>query len=238
MERGRESAAKRGYDHHWNTVVRPAALAREPLCRFCLEKGRVRAACVVDHIDGNSRNNDPSNLRSLCKTCHDRRTARDQGFARTASFYPKGLRRGKSPVAIVCGPPCAGKSTHIKNHKQDGDLVIDWDNISFAVAGVPMFALPQDRIPQAVFYRNQILSRLPDIDTRMVWLEESGQKRHQRQHFLSALGGSIVVIETPPEVCSARVVADPRRDARPGARSAPEIWWEGYTVDYADARIS
>jgi 5-methylcytosine-specific restriction protein A len=74
QQRGSRSA--RGYDHHWYTVVRPAQLAREPLCRFCLP--RVTPAKDVDHIDGNSRNNDPANLRSLCHACHSRRTARDQ----------------------------------------------------------------------------------------------------------------------------------------------------------------
>lgn len=63
-------------------MTRPAALAREPLCRMCKEHGLVTAATEVDHIDGNSRNNDPDNLRSLCKPCHSGRTARDQGFAR------------------------------------------------------------------------------------------------------------------------------------------------------------
>jgi hypothetical protein len=37
-------------------------------------------ATDVDHIDGNSRNNSPSNLRALCHKCHSRRTAREQSF--------------------------------------------------------------------------------------------------------------------------------------------------------------
>lgn len=78
----RGSSSARGYDWHWRTVVRPAQLAREPLCRFCKARGRVVAAAEVDHIDGDSRNNDPANLRSLCRPCHSARTARDQAFGR------------------------------------------------------------------------------------------------------------------------------------------------------------
>ena len=82
VDERRGSAAKRGYDWRWQTVVRPAALSREPLCRSCMERSRVTIATEVDHIDGDSRNNASTNLRSLCKPCHSRRTAQDQAFGR------------------------------------------------------------------------------------------------------------------------------------------------------------
>ena len=71
----RPSAHQRGYGVTWRRV-RKMILAREPLCRFCSLAGRVNAANEVDHIDGNSRNNHESNLRSLCKPCHSSRTRR------------------------------------------------------------------------------------------------------------------------------------------------------------------
>lgn len=82
IDERRGSSTERGYDWTWRTRIRPAALAREPLCRMCNDEGRVTAACEVDHIDGNSRNNDPANLRPLCKRHHSQRTARDQAFGR------------------------------------------------------------------------------------------------------------------------------------------------------------
>lgn len=51
--------------------------AREPLCRHCAERGTVTAATAVDHIhelrDGGDRY-DPSNLQSLCHSCHTIKT--------------------------------------------------------------------------------------------------------------------------------------------------------------------
>ena len=82
VDRDRGNSSARGYGHAWRTRVRPAALAREPLCRFCLEQGRTVQATEVDHVDGNSRNNDPANLRCLCHACHSRRTATDQAWGR------------------------------------------------------------------------------------------------------------------------------------------------------------
>ena len=73
----RPSAARRGYDHRWREI-RLAHLRREPACRNCGAGTQLE----VDHIDGDSSHNTPGNLRTLCHSCHSRRTARDQGFAR------------------------------------------------------------------------------------------------------------------------------------------------------------
>lgn len=77
----RGTPAQRGYDARWRKI-RLQVLTNEPLCRFCMERGIYNQANVVDHVDGNSRNNDRVNLRPCCKRCHDQRTARDQGWGR------------------------------------------------------------------------------------------------------------------------------------------------------------
>jgi 5-methylcytosine-specific restriction protein A len=80
-EKDRGTAASRGYDARWQRI-RARVLNEEPLCRFCLDDGHVTMAEVVDHVDGDSRNNARRNLRPLCERCHNSRTARDQGFFR------------------------------------------------------------------------------------------------------------------------------------------------------------
>lgn len=93
-DRRRPSAAKRGYGAAWRRV-RAAVLADDPFCYACGEP-----ANEVDHIDGDSRNNRRENLRSACKPCHSRRTARDQGFARVSSRPPIA---GTDPKSISSG---------------------------------------------------------------------------------------------------------------------------------------
>ena len=80
-DRRRGTPAERGYDAAWRKV-RAAVLRDEPLCRMCKADGRVIAATRVDHVDGNPWNRARSNLRPLCESHHNRRTARDQGFGR------------------------------------------------------------------------------------------------------------------------------------------------------------
>lgn len=85
-DRRRGSAASRGYDHRWRRE-REAELLAEPLCRECLKAGVITPATVRDHIVPHKGNkalfHDPANRQSLCKHCHDAKTAReDGGFGR------------------------------------------------------------------------------------------------------------------------------------------------------------
>lgn len=60
--------------------MREIVLREEPLCRKCLEEGRIEVTVDVDHIQPLRGKDDPlrlvrSNLRGLCKACHSRITA-------------------------------------------------------------------------------------------------------------------------------------------------------------------
>lgn len=61
---------------------RKRRLANEPLCRHCLEVGRVRASTVPDHIVAlaNGGTDDDSNVQCLCDDCHDVKTRTDLGY--------------------------------------------------------------------------------------------------------------------------------------------------------------
>lgn len=62
------------YGREWRRQ-RKVFLLLHPLCTFCEESGRVRAATVVDHIKPHKGDVvlfwDTDNWQSLCKQCHD-----------------------------------------------------------------------------------------------------------------------------------------------------------------------
>jgi 5-methylcytosine-specific restriction protein A len=66
-------------NHRVWRAIRAEQLQHEPLCRVCMASNRVTAANEVDHIDGDSFNNKPSNMQSLCKPCHSAKTVKENG---------------------------------------------------------------------------------------------------------------------------------------------------------------
>lgn len=109
-EAERGSASERGYNGRWQKA-RATYLRQHPLCIHCLRIGQTVAASVVDHIQphklhdalasgdddlistAQSRFWDTGNWQSLCKRCHDVKTAtEDGGFGRSRSVStPKTL---------------------------------------------------------------------------------------------------------------------------------------------------
>ena len=75
--RRRGSAAKRGYDRKWRKT-RARIIARDPICRA---PGCIHPSTDVDHIVPKALggSDDDDNLQGLCKTCHSRKTAREDG---------------------------------------------------------------------------------------------------------------------------------------------------------------
>ena len=76
----RPAASSRGYDADWR-ALRRTHLAASPSCVEC-----GAPATDVDHLHSVREHPElrlaPSNLRSLCHSCHSRHTARTVGFGR------------------------------------------------------------------------------------------------------------------------------------------------------------
>lgn len=81
-EKARQSASARGYDSKWRKA-RIGYLAKHPLCVACAKLGIVQAANVVDHVIPHKGNLNlfwnSDNWQALCKSCHDTKTALENG---------------------------------------------------------------------------------------------------------------------------------------------------------------
>lgn len=82
----RGPSSRYGYDYAW-TRLRDRHAREHPLCEECWRLGRVEPMADVDHVlpfhgRDDPRRLDPSNLRSLCKSCHRRKTLDDARRAR------------------------------------------------------------------------------------------------------------------------------------------------------------
>ena len=78
----RGTAAQRGYGYRWQKL-RAAYLASHQTCAECRRQGRLTIAVIVDHITPHKGDMalfwDPTNWQPLCKPCHDRKTATEDG---------------------------------------------------------------------------------------------------------------------------------------------------------------
>ena|SRR5690554_4960799 len=76
------TAASQGYGHRWRKARIPF-LEQHPLCADCKSNDRVSAAEVVDHVIPHKGCEvlfwDQSNWQPLCKPCHSRKTASEDG---------------------------------------------------------------------------------------------------------------------------------------------------------------
>lgn len=87
VDRARGTAHERGYTSAW-TKARAAYLSLHPLCAVHRGQGALVVANVVDHIKPHRGDKvlfwDSANWQPLCKECHDRKTAtEDGGFGRS-----------------------------------------------------------------------------------------------------------------------------------------------------------
>lgn len=65
----------------WRQQIRPAQLAREPLCRRCRDRGEMVEATVVNHViphRGVWAAFIAGPFESLCKPCHDGEVQREE----------------------------------------------------------------------------------------------------------------------------------------------------------------
>ena len=82
-DQSRGSRTDRGYNNRW-LKARLTYLRRSPLCVVCKEAGRLVPAVIVDHIKPHKGDQElfwdsENNWQSLCRPCHSRKTATEDG---------------------------------------------------------------------------------------------------------------------------------------------------------------
>jgi 5-methylcytosine-specific restriction enzyme A len=79
---GRDPEAKKLYGYRWQKASK-RFLAANPLCLECKKKGKLKASKVTDHIVPHKGNKelfwDINNWQPLCVSCHNRKTAKEDG---------------------------------------------------------------------------------------------------------------------------------------------------------------
>ncbi len=181
-------------------------------------------------------------LDASCKQCHDgpKQSEEARGYSdrigedgwpvdsrhpfhtgklprRWGYSIPQGIEPSGVPVMLVCGPPASGKSTYVRDNLEPGDTVIDFNVIRKKLGGVKWDQCPDIR-RQAFARRARMLKGLRDRRRGRCWFIVTAPTQAERDTWVDALGdATLVVMDTPKQVCIDRILADPER--RPQADS-------------------
>src|SRR5690606_16234050 len=127
--------------------------------------------------------------------------------------------------------PASGKNTYIASHAEPADLIIDLDAIASDLSGQPTHAWDRGKyLGASIRQRNLMLGNIgkPTASWPRAWFIVSEPKPENRQWWADTLKPErIVVLETPPAICIARVKADTQRP-RQQTYDAIGKWWDAY----------
>jgi 5-methylcytosine-specific restriction endonuclease McrA len=239
-EAKRASRQERGYGPRWE-ASRKGYLARHTRCVLCNER-----ATVVDHIVPHNGNWDlfwafkdkpgqPANVRALCATCHNKKTATSDGRWGMLSMKPPFPQPLARPLTVIAGPPGAGKTLFVSRQAKPGELVVDLDVIKAELSGLPLYGAEHEEWRErAMRERNKRLVGLcyPDCRYPAAWLISSLPLASDRRWWKD-LGARVFLLRPTVEKTLANLAMDKRRsEARRAEHMRVAVdWYKKHTLD-------
>jgi hypothetical protein len=164
------------------------------------------------------------NIELKCRSCHNKRHGR---------FSGGGHKRKEKAVYLVYGPPLAGKTTYVIENMEPGDMVVDMDRLYQAISMQPMYDKP-DNLKYNVFsVRNHITENIRTRygGFRTAWIIGGYPEKFIRDKLTEDLGAELIYLETPKELCFARLdeCNDYRSDHKDEWRQYIDKWFEDYS---------
>ena len=115
-------------------------------------------------------------------------------------------------IHVIKGPPCAGKSTYIREHAAEGDLRVDFDLLAECLGNTKRHDA-EGLIKEAAFKaREGAISEAlkhPDLES---WIIHTAPTAAQMQAY-EAAGAEIIELDVSREECLRRAEADDRPQA-------------------------
>lgn len=133
-------------------------------------------------------------------------------------------------MTLVCGPPCAGKTTLARTLAQPGDTVLDLDDIAVRLGSPRRWQHTPELVAQADAHIWAALRRLAATQTTAYVLRCLPHPA-QRARLARALHATVLVLNPGQAECIRRA----RADRRPrGTETAIRWWYRTYRAHEVD----
>ena len=198
---------------HWRSLLKQIKQERtnengEIICAYCGKPilkaydiiGHHREELTEENVNDFSISLNPELIDLVHGRCHN--------------YIHNKLGYGRRQVYIVYGPPCSGKSNYVREVAQEGDLIIDLDNIWEAVSGCARYVKP-GRLKAVVFsVRDNLLDSVKYRRGRWnnAYIIGGYPLISERERLANELGAREIFIDTSKEDCIANLKSDEARD--------------------------
>lgn len=166
----------------------------------------------------------PANIMVVHWQCHNEIHNRFNGIA----------QKVERKVYLITGASCSGKTTFVRERIQEGDIVLDIDDIWQMVSGMPRYIKPNQLKPIVFNIRNEIKDQIAKGagTWRNAFIIESlpiATDRKREAEKYKAHNVELITMEATREECLNRLYSNPNgRDIKA---------YEEYINDYYDSYI-
>lgn len=196
----------------------------ELICEHC-EMPIVKAYdCIGHHVIELTENNvddvaialNPDNIMLVHHRCHNK-------------IHNK-LGYSDRKIYLVYGSPLSGKSTFVKENMDEGDLIIDIDNIWQCISNCDRYVKP-NRLRSNVFQlRDTMLDMIRVRNGKWLnaWIVGGYPMKNERERLCKSLKAREIFIDTPKDECIKRLYENPNgRDIDEWVKYI-EDWWQKF----------
>ena len=111
-------------------------------------------------------------------------------------------------IHVILGPPCSGKSTYVREHKKEGDIVVDFDRLAEALGNEKKHAAPSPIKEAAFVARGAVILEVCKKGYE-AWIIHTKPTEYQRKLYDEA-GAEYIEMDTDMQTCLERCEADNR----------------------------
>ena len=197
------------------------------ICEYCnkpiLKKydiiGHHKEELTDENVNDFTISLNPDNIALVHGRCHN--------------YIHNKLGYGRRQIYLVYGPPLSGKTTYVADVMNEGDLIIDMDNIWQAVSGCKRYVKP-GRLKSVVFnVRDTLLDAAKYKLGRWnnCYIIGGYPLISERERLIKEFGAREIYIEASKEECLARLDTVSDRDSIEWAKYIDE-WFTKFTASF------